>query len=120
MLALLVGKFQEDALAFRLLEAIAVAFEEAMRRALAANADEKRVAIAGALLRQLVRAGGEQAVDGAFEEQKRRLRLERRIGGDELTISRFELARDVRALRRRSARRRVRPRRSRAIFAARV
>ena len=81
MLALLVGELEEDALAFRLLEALAVRLEEAVRSALAADADEQRLAVAAALL-ELLGARREQAVGGALEEEERRLRLERRIGGD--------------------------------------
>ena len=78
MLALLVGKLEEDLLAFRVLEALAVFLEEAMRAALAADADHQRLLIVDAA-QQPIGAFGEQAVGGALEEQERRPRFELRI-----------------------------------------
>ena len=78
MVALLVGELEEDPLAFRLLEPFAVALEEAMRAALAADADHQRLTIVDAFV-QLLGAGGKQPVGGALEEEERRLRLELRI-----------------------------------------
>ena len=45
MLALFFGEFQENALALGILEALAVSLEEAMRPALAADADAVRLVI---------------------------------------------------------------------------
>src|SRR4029079_16743341 len=86
------GELQEHALAFRLLEAVAVFLEEAVRPALAADADEQRLAIAEALALELLGARREQAVGGAFEKEKRRLPLDVRIGGDQLTVACFQRA----------------------------
>src|ERR1700741_670425 len=71
--ALLVGELQEDLLAFRVLEALAVFLEEAVRVALAADADEQRLLIVDAA-QQAIRALGEQTVGGALEEEERRTR----------------------------------------------
>ena len=75
---LFVGELEEDLLALRVLEALAVALEEPVRAALAPDADHQRLQIVDAL-GQLLGAGGEQAVGGALEEQERRPRLELRI-----------------------------------------
>ena len=61
MLALLVGELEEDLLAFGVLEALAVLLEEAMRAALAADADHQRLLIVDAA-QQPLGAFGEQAV----------------------------------------------------------
>ena len=91
MLALLVGELEEDALAFGLLEALAVALEEVVRPALAADADEQRLPVVDALL-QLLGAGREQAVGRALEEEERRLRLEAGMLRQQLAVARLELA----------------------------
>src|SRR5262249_48936172 len=91
MVALLVGELEEDALAFGLLEPLAVPLEEAVRTALAADADQQRALVVDALP-QLFGTGGKQAVGRALEEQECRLRLETGIGRDQLLIPRFELA----------------------------
>src|SRR5512137_368129 len=62
--ALLVGELQEDLLAFRVLEPAAVALEELVRHALAADADPERLPVVDAL-RDLVGGRGEEAVGGA-------------------------------------------------------
>ena len=49
VVALLVGELEEDALAFRFLEPLAVPLEELVRAALAADADEQGLAIGAAL-----------------------------------------------------------------------
>ena len=49
VLALLVGELQEDALAFGVLEALAVSLEEAVRAALAADADHQRLPVVDAV-----------------------------------------------------------------------
>ena len=67
------------ALAFGLLEALAVFLEELVRAALAADADEQRLRDRRTPFLQLLGAGGEQPVGRALEEQERRLRLELRI-----------------------------------------
>src|ERR1051325_6043098 len=73
VLALFVGELQEDLLAFRVLETFAVLLEEAVRVALAADADEQRLLIVDAA-QQAVGAFGEQPVGGALEEEERRAR----------------------------------------------
>ena len=89
--ALLVGELEKDLLAFRVLEALAVALEEAVRAALAPDADHQRLPIVDAL-GQLLGAGGEQAVGGAFEKQERRPRLELRILLQQLLVARLQRA----------------------------
>ena len=91
MLALLVGELEEDLLALGVLEPLAVLLEEAVRAALAADADHQRLLIVDAA-HQPVGAFGEQAVGGALEEQERRTRLELRIALQQLGVARFELA----------------------------
>ena len=49
MLTLFFGKLEEDLFAFGVFEAIAVAFEEVVRSALALDADEQRLEIVDAL-----------------------------------------------------------------------
>ena len=58
VLALFVGKLQEHLLAFGIFEPLAVALEEAVRAALAANADAIRLEIVDAVAAQLIGAGG--------------------------------------------------------------
>src|SRR5207344_1104038 len=78
MLALLVGKLEEDLLALRILEALAVLLEEPVGVALATDADEQRLLIVDAA-QQTIRAFGEQAVRGALEEKEGRPRFKLRI-----------------------------------------
>src|ERR1043165_5152089 len=92
MIAFLGRELEEDALAFGFLEALAVFLEEAVGRALAADADEQGASVADALLLQLVSAGGKQAVRRALEKQERRLRLEVGNMSEKLAIARFERA----------------------------
>src|SRR5262245_3995388 len=73
MLPFFVGKLEKDALAFRFLEPLPVFLEEAVRRALAADPDLKRLAIGRAFLLHGVGASFEQPVGRAFEEEKGRL-----------------------------------------------
>src|SRR5262249_19480638 len=89
VIAFLFRELEEHALALRLLEALAVPLEEAMRRALTADADEQGLLV-GAFPCQLFGARGKETVRRALEKQKRRLRLERRIAGDELAIARLQ------------------------------
>ena len=70
--AFLVGKFQEDLLAFGVLEPLAVALEELVRAALALDPDEQRLRIVDAAAAQLLGAGVEQTAGGALEKQERR------------------------------------------------
>ena len=91
MLLLLVGKLHEDLLAFGVFEALAVLLEEAMRAALALDADEQRLLIVDALA-EPVGALGEQAVRRALEEEKRGPRLELRIHLEQLRVARLERA----------------------------
>src|SRR6187402_912526 len=79
MLALLFGELEEDALAFRVLEALAVLLEEAVRAALAADADAVGLEIVDAVAAQLLGPRREQSVGGALEKQERRARLEARV-----------------------------------------
>src|SRR5687768_11811198 len=79
VLALLFGELEENLLARRIFEPLTVALEEAVRPALAANADAVGLEIIHAVAAQLFGAGGEQAVGGALEEQERRPRFEPRI-----------------------------------------
>src|SRR5262245_58624370 len=76
VLAFFVGELEEDLLAFRILEAFAVALEELVRAAFAADADEQRLLIVDAALAQLLGAFGEQPARRALEEEKRRPRFE--------------------------------------------
>ena len=87
MVALFLGELEEDLLAFGVLEALAVALEEAMRAALAANADLVRLEIVDAVAQQLVGAAREQAVRRALEEQERRTRFELRILLEQLLVA---------------------------------
>src|SRR5438132_12552837 len=87
--ALFVGELQEHALAFRFLEALAVAFEELVRSALALDADEQRLLVVDALA-QFLGAFGEEPAGGALEKQKRRPRLELGVAGDQVAIPFFE------------------------------
>ena len=91
VLALLVGELEEDLLAFGVLEPLAVLLEEAVRAALAADADHQRLLIVDAA-HQPFGAFGEQAVGGALEEQERRPRFELRIAPQQLAVARLELA----------------------------
>src|SRR2546429_8954105 len=91
MLALLVGELEKDLLAFGVFEALAVLLEEAVRIALAADADEQRLLIVDAA-QQAVGALGEQAVRRALEEQERRTGLELRIAREQLAVARLELS----------------------------
>ena len=76
--AFLVGKLQEDLLAFGVLEPLAVALEEFVRSALALDADQQRLGVVHAAATQLLGAGLEQSARGALEKQERRPRLELR------------------------------------------
>ena len=71
MLALLVREFEEDALAFRFLEPLAVLLEEAVRAALAADADHQRLLVVDAV-HQPRGTISEQSFGRILEEQKRR------------------------------------------------
>src|SRR5581483_10315936 len=87
--ALLLRELEKNAFALGVLEAFAVAFEEAVRAPLAADADEQRLLIVDPG-RQFFGAGREQAVCRALEKQKCRLRVERGIFGEELAVSLFQ------------------------------
>ena len=89
MRAFFIREFEEDALAFGVLEAFAVFLEEVMRPALALDADEQRVEVVDAGT-ELLGARGEDAVGVALEEQERRPRLEQRIGREQLLIPLFK------------------------------
>src|SRR5262245_15835048 len=89
--ALLVREFQEDLLALRVLEALAVLLEEPVRVPLAADADQEGLLIVDAA-QQTIRPFGEQSVCRTLEEEKRRARLELGVTGQQLAIPCFELA----------------------------
>src|SRR6185503_17430689 len=91
VVALLVGELEEDLLALGVLEALTVAFEELVRAALAADADEQRLRVVHAAP-QLVRALGEQTARRALEEEERRPRLEQRILRAQLAIPALQRA----------------------------
>src|SRR4051812_44295409 len=74
----LVGELEKDLFAFRVLEPFAVAFEELVRPAFAADADQQRLLVIDALA-QLLGAFREQPARRAFEEQERRSGFELRI-----------------------------------------
>src|SRR6185436_5021406 len=85
----LVRKFQEDLLAFRVLEPFAVALEELVRPPLALDADEQRLLIVHAAAERFG-ALAEDAVRGALEEQEGRPRLEQRILSQQLPVAFLE------------------------------
>src|SRR2546427_4813552 len=89
--ALLVGELEEDLLALRVLEALTVLLEEAVRVPLAADADQQRLLIVDAA-QQAVGALGEQPVGRPLEEEERRPRFELRIAREQLAVASFELA----------------------------
>src|SRR5260370_31662857 len=84
--ALLVCELEEDLLAFRVLEALAIAFEEFVRAALAADADAERLLIVDALA-QFFGSLGEETAGGTLEEQKGGSRFELRIAGREVCVA---------------------------------
>src|SRR5262249_633801 len=90
-----------DLLAFGVLEAIAISFEELMRTPLALDPDEQRLQIVHAFPQRLG-AFREQTVGCSLEEEKRRPRLELRIGGKKLGVA-FPESRQMLALFRRQA-----------------
>jgi hypothetical protein len=71
VLPFLVGKFQKHLLAFRVFETLSILLEEAMRAALATDANQERLLIVHPA-RQSIGALGKQSVRGPFEKQKRR------------------------------------------------
>src|SRR5260370_34260730 len=89
--ALLVCELEEDLFALRVLEALAIAFEEFVRAALATDADAERLLIVDALA-QFFGSLGEEAAGGALEEQKGRSRLELRIAGGEVCVALLQCA----------------------------
>ena len=92
MSAFLVGKLQEDLLAFGVLEPLAVALEELVRAALALDADQQRLGVVHAAATQLVGAGLEQSAGGPLEKQERRARFELGIALHQLAVPVFENA----------------------------
>src|SRR6478609_8490876 len=91
MLALFFRELEENALALRILEALAVALEETMRAALAADADAIRLEIVHTVAAQLLGAGREQSIRRPLEEQERRARFEPRVLFQQLLVAIFEL-----------------------------
>src|SRR6185369_9831080 len=90
MFAFFVGELEEDRLAFRLLELLAVLLEEAVRAALALDADQERLLIVAG--HQPLGAFREDAVGRALEEEERGARFELWIALQQLRVPRFELA----------------------------
>src|SRR5262249_8471529 len=88
---LLVRKLEKDLLALGIFEALAVLLEEAMRAALAADANHERLLIVDAF-HQPLGALGKEAVGGALEEQERGARLELGIASQQLVVALLELA----------------------------
>src|SRR5690606_24361181 len=93
VVTLFVGELEEDALAFRVFELLAVALEEPVRPAFALDADHQRITIAR-YPRQLVDARREQAVGRTLEEQERRVALEFGVLLHQLAVAGLE-AREV-------------------------
>src|SRR5262245_38703817 len=90
VLPLLVGELEEDLLALGILEPLAVALEELVRAALAADANHERLLVVHAIRQQLLCAFGEQAVCGALEEEERRARFELRIARQQHGVPRLQ------------------------------
>src|SRR6202521_1019418 len=89
--ALLVGEFQEDLLAFGILEPLTVPLEELVRPALAFDADQQRLPVVDALP-ELLGARSEQPVRGTLEEQECGARLELRVLSQQLAVPLLERA----------------------------
>src|ERR1700682_4275367 len=89
--ALLGGEFQEDLLAFGILEPFTVPLEELVRSALAFDTDQQRLPVVDALP-ELLGTGSEQPVRGALEEQECGARLELRVLSQELAVPPLERA----------------------------
>ena len=89
MRALFGREFQEDLLAFRILEPFPVALEEPVRTALATDPDHQRLPIVHALS-ELIGPGREQSIRCPFEEEERRPRLELRILLQQLLVAGLE------------------------------
>src|SRR6266851_508662 len=88
---LLVGEFQEDPLAFGILEPLTVPLEELVRPALALDTDEQRLPVVDAFP-ELLGTRSEQPVGGALEEQERGARLELRVLSQQLAVPLLERA----------------------------
>src|SRR5688572_22200837 len=89
--ALFIGELEEDLLAFRVLEALAVLLEESVRAALTANADHQRLLVVDTA-QEALRALGKEPVCRALEEQKCRPRFELGIALEEIAIPCLEPA----------------------------
>src|SRR5262249_40224810 len=87
--AFFVGELEKHLLALGVLEPFTVALEELMRSVLAPDPDEQRLLIVDAVA-QFLGAFREDAARRPLEEQKRRPRLEQRIGRDQLAVALFE------------------------------
>src|SRR5262249_24436781 len=90
--ALLVGELEKHLFTLGVLEPFAVALEELVRAALAADADEQRLLVVDAALAQLLGPIREQAARRPLEEQERRPRLELRVLRGELAVPLFQRA----------------------------
>src|SRR5688572_548176 len=90
VLALFFGELEEHLLALRVFEPLAIALEEPVRPALAADADAVGLEIVYAIATQLLGAGREEAVGRALEEQERRTRFELRVLLKERLIPAFQ------------------------------
>lgn len=91
VLALFVGKLEEDLLAFGILEPFAVFLEETVRSPLASNADHQRLLVVDPT-HQTFGALGEQTVRRAFEEEERGTGFELRVAHQELPVPAFQLS----------------------------
>jgi hypothetical protein len=92
VIAFLLGEFQENLLAFRVLEAFAVALEEAVRATFAADPDLVRFAIVHTRHQQFVGASRKQPIGRSLEEEEGRPRFELRILIEQLLVPLFESA----------------------------
>src|SRR5258705_692536 len=89
--AFLVGELEEDLLTLRVIEALAVLLEEAMRVSLAADADEQGLLIVDAA-QEPVGPFGEQAVRRALEEEERRPRFDLRVAIEGIAVTPVAIA----------------------------
>src|SRR6185503_20281350 len=89
MRALLVGKLEEDLLAFGVLEFLAVSLEETIRPAFAFNPNHQGLAVVDPIREPLGRRG-EKTIRRTLEEQEGRSRFELRILLQQIPISLLE------------------------------
>src|SRR5437867_2961806 len=87
---LFLRELEEDLLAVRVLEPLAVLLEELVRTALALDANQQRLFVVDALT-QLLGGRGEQSARRALEDQEHRARFELGILDLEFPVSLLEL-----------------------------